>query len=340
MGKLNVEDLKSGMVLAGDLVDTTGRFLIPRGTVIEEKHLRVMKSWGITEADVRTVDTAAAASDLHSGIDPGLVTRCEDCVAPFFLNSNLHHEMMREMRRLSVLDLVKKCAAGHPFPERADSHPCADAEKARREKVLSPDSLMSDIRLASFPEVYYQIEEALNNPHSSASHLADIIAKDTSLSAKLLKVANSALYGLPSKVDTIAKAITFIGTEEIAMLTAGILATRFFKGIPDRFVDMESFWTHSVACGAFASFLAQFEKGLSEERFFVAGLLHDIGRLVMFLGLPQNMALVMDDSKGGTQPLFTSERERLGFDHADVGGALAQKWEFPPALQHAVRYHH
>ena len=199
---------------------------------------------------------------------------------------------------------------------------------------------MTRVQLASFPDVYYRIDEALKDSRSSASHLADVICTDTSLSAKLLGLANSAFYGVPSKIDTITKAITFIGTKQISTLAMGVLAIRFFKGIPIQFIDMKAFWTHSVACGAFASILAQNKTGLSEERFFVAGLLHDIGRLVMSLGLPRNTTYTIGESRRRSIPVYVVENERLCYDHTQVGEALLQKWDFPQTLQHAVRYHH
>jgi putative nucleotidyltransferase with HDIG domain len=329
------------MVLAEDLVDARGRFLLAQGAVIQEKQLRVMKIWGITEADVEGVDPGEAASRAMAAIDPELLRRCEDYVTPFFRNSNQEYEVMREMRRLSVLHLAKRCMAGATFPEMEVEAGSADAGDAPTdEKIIAPPGLMRHIQLASFLDVYYRIDEVLKDSKSSASHLADVIGKDTSLSAKLLRLANSAFYGVPSKIDTVTRAITFIGTKEISTLAMGVLAIRFFKGIPIRFIDMKTFWTHSVACGAFASILAQCKTGLSEERFFVAGLLHDIGRLVMFLGLPRNTTYAIGESRRRSVPLFVVENERFHYDHTKVGEALLEKWDFPLTLQLAVRYHH
>lgn len=329
------------MVLADDLVDVTGRFLLPHGAVIQEKHLRVMKSWGVTEADIEGIDQVQAASRTMEALDPELLKKCEEHLAPIFGESCQAHEVMQEIRRQSVLHLVKKCAAGAEVASWGDEPVLPNTEnEPPDEEVITPLGLMKDIQLASFPDVYYRIDEVLRDSRSSASHLADVIGKDPSLSAKLLMLANSAFYGVPSKVDTIAKAVTFIGTKQISTLAMGILAIRIFEGIPVQLIDMKSFWTHSVACGAFASTLAQCKTGLSEERFFVAGLLHDIGRLVMLLGLPRNMTYVMGESRKRSIPLFSAEETTLGYDHSKVGEALLAKWDFPPTLQHAVRYHH
>jgi HD-like signal output (HDOD) protein len=329
------------MVLAEDLVDVTGRFLLPQGAVIKEKHLRVMKSWGITEADIEGIDQGQAASRAMESLDPNLLNACEERIEPIFRNCDQEQEVIREIRRQSVLHLVKRCMAGIEDPAKVDERATAETlGKPSDEEIATPSGLMKRIQLASFPDVYYRIDEVLKDSKSSASHLADVISKDASLSAKLLMLANSAFYGVPSKVDTITKAVTFIGTKEISTLAMGILAIRVFEGIPVQFIDMKAFWTHSVACGAFASTLAQRKTGLSEERFFVAGLLHDIGRLIMFLGLPLNMTYAIGQSRKNGTPLFSTEEEILGYDHSEVGELLLEKWNFPLTLKHAVRYHH
>jgi HD-like signal output (HDOD) protein len=341
LGKVSIAHLQSGMVLAEDLVDVTGRFLLAQGAVIQEKHLRVIKSWGITEANVEGIDQGQATSRAMGALDPEILKRCEGRVEPIFRNSDQTHEVIQEIKRQSVLHLAKKCAAGAEAPV-VEGGPAFHSvgNMVPDEEIVSPHGLMKHIQLASFPDVYYRIDSVLKDPRSSTSHLADVISRDSSLSAKLLMLANSAFYGVPSKVDTIAKAVTFIGTREISTLAMGILAISVFEGIPIQFIDMKAFWTHSVACGAFASALARCKTGLSEERFFVAGLLHDIGRLVMLLGLPRNMTYVIGESREGSTPLFSTEERILGYDHSTVGELLLQKWDFPLTLQHAVRYHH
>ena len=125
------------MVLAGDLVDVTGRFLLGQGAVIHEKQLRVMKSWGITEADVEGVDQSEATAMAMAEIDPALLKKCEDYVTPFFRNSNQEHEVMREMARLSVLHLAKRCMAGAGFPEMTLAAPTDTDETHRRTRTFS-----------------------------------------------------------------------------------------------------------------------------------------------------------------------------------------------------------
>jgi HD-like signal output (HDOD) protein len=348
VGKVNIANLRDGMILAENLVDTTGRCLLAQGAVIQDKHIHIMKSWGITEADVEGISREQAASGAMAEIDPELVKKCEDYITPFFRNSNQEHEVMQEIRRLSVIRLARDWSGNsniQPFSTSIGGPKIPDRppdEEARRpdEEIVPLQKLVNNSQLASFPEIYYRIDKALRDPKSSVSHLADTISADTSLSAKLLRLANSAFYGLPSKTDSVTRAVTLIGTKEISTLAMGVLAIRHFKNIPQELINMKAFWTHSVACGLFASILAQRKIGFSEEKFFIAGLLHDIGRLIMSMGLPQNMAYAVSQSRKRSTPLGEVEDEIFGFDHTKAAALLMQKWEFPITLENMVRFHY
>jgi putative nucleotidyltransferase with HDIG domain len=341
LGKVNVAHLKGGMVLADNLVDTTGRCLLAQGAVIQDKHIHIMKSWGITEADVEGVNQEQAASCARAEIDAALIKKCEDYMTPFFRHSNPDHEVIQEIRRLSVTHLAKRWSEDPGLQEISVGFGGVEvSERLPDERIVPLQKLVANSQLASFPDIYYRIEKALRDPKSSISHLADIISADTSLSAKLLRVANSAFYGLPSKTDSVTRAITLIGTKEFSTLATGVLAIRYFKDIPQKLINMKAFWTHSVACGLFASILAQRKIGFSEEKFFIAGLLHDIGRLIMSIALPQNMTYAVSQSQKRSVPLNEVEAEIFDFDHTKAAALLMQKWEFPITLVNMVRFHH
>jgi HD-like signal output (HDOD) protein len=344
MGKVNVDDLRSGMVLASDLKDSVGRFLLQHGTVIQDKHIQILKSWGITEADIEGLDQKMAAEGIKLQIDPDILKKCEDYASMLFQYSNSDHEATRELKRLRVLHLAKILSDGGNLPEfdsvRSEERIIPIRRAAEKEKLLSPEALVKNAQLTSFPDIYYRIIKVLNDPESSASHLAEVISKDTSLSSKLLRIANSAFYGLPAKVDTVTRAITLIGLNEISTLAMGVLAMRFFKSIPQKLIDMKTFWIHSIACGSIASIIARNKKGLGEERFFVAGMLHDVGRLITAITLPQKTVQAILESRNRLIPLYKMEKEIFGYDHARVALLLLRKWNFPLALENMVGFHH
>ena len=204
----------------------------------------------------------------------------------------------------------------------------------------SPQSLVKNIRgLASLPAVFTRLNEAVNG-NNSMDQIALIIGEDTNLTARLLKLVNSSFYGFPSKIDTVSRAITLIGTREVRDLALATYVMSLFRDIPGDWVSMESFWRHSIACGFAAQSLAGLRHDEQSETWFVAGLLHDIGRLVIFLNIPEQGRKSLLEAKSSSQLLYVTEREILGFDHASVGGALLREWKLPVSLIEAAMFHH
>ena len=194
--------------------------------------------------------------------------------------------------------------------------------------------------LSSLPTVYYQLVEAIEKPTSSNRDIERILHSDSGLAARLLRIANCALYAFPSKIDTIGRAITVIGTAQLRELTLAASVIKMFDDIPNDVVNMQSFWTHSIACGICARALAGYRREPNTERLFVAGLLHDIGRVLMFSKIPQQAGEAMQQAAHTGELLFKVERELIGFDHAAVGYALLHQWKLPPQIVNAVHYHH
>ncbi len=205
----------------------------------------------------------------------------------------------------------------------------------------SPRELISSIlNIASLPSIYLRLVEIINAPQSSADHFANILSDDTGLTARLLKIVNSAHFGYQGRIETVNRAVTILGTKQLCELVLATSVVKMFKNIPQDLVDMDSFWLHSLACGLFAKNIAQQKKEPNPERYFTAGLLHDIGRLILFIQMPVVAKEIMEDAKKNSELLYLKERERLGFDHAILGGLLLDQWKLPIQHQEAVRYHH
>lgn len=201
-------------------------------------------------------------------------------------------------------------------------------------------SLVDDsLELASLPAVVVRAMELLHDPNSSASDIGQVIMDDPALSAKLLKIVNSAFYSFPSRIDTISRAITIVGTLEITDLILGSSAVDTFTGLPNELVDMNQFWEHSLYTGVVARVLARQHRAPNTERFFVGGLLHDIGSLVLYNRCPEESRQALALAQTG-QPLHLAEQSVFGFDHSDVGALLMEAWNLPEAFAEAARYHH
>ena len=195
------------------------------------------------------------------------------------------------------------------------------------------------LELASLPAVVMRALDLLNAPESSAADIGQVISEDPALSIKLLKIVNSAFYGFPSRIETISRAITIVGTLEITDLVLGSSAMEAFAGLPNELVDMQQFWEHSLYAGVVARVLARHHRAPNAERFFVSGLLHDIGSLVLYHQRPEESRRALEQARAGT-PLHLAEQEIFGFDHSDVGAELMQAWNLPEAFVEAARHHH
>ncbi len=194
--------------------------------------------------------------------------------------------------------------------------------------------------LVSLPEVCIRINEMVDDPNASASDMAAAIMQDASLTGRLLKVANSSFYRFPSKIDTVSRAVTIIGTRELRFLVLATSAVRSFDHLPNEVVDMVSFWRHSVYCGVIARILAGQCNVLHKERLFVSGLLHDIGHLVMYHRIPDLVQVMHHRAKAADIPLYEAERDVYDTDHGEVGGELLKAWGLPESLFEVVAFHH
>lgn len=208
---------------------------------------------------------------------------------------------------------------------------------------MTPETLVANIKdLVTLPEVALRISRMVSDPTSSANDIGREISNDPALTSRLLRVANSPSYGHHGKISTITRAITVLGVRQVRDLTVGLTAVRTFDGIANELVTMESFWRQSVLCAVAAGQIAERRNGGRGDTPFVAGLLHDIGQLVLFSRAPAlaKQALLMSIDATDDLGLYLCERKVLGFDHCAVGAALAQAWGLPPTLQECIRFHH
>ncbi|MEW5976632.1 MAG: HDOD domain-containing protein [Acidobacteriota bacterium] len=194
--------------------------------------------------------------------------------------------------------------------------------------------------VSSLPMIFNRINDAVNNPRSSISEIGKIISEDSGLTARLLKIVNSAFYSFPSKIETISRAVTIVGTQQLRDLALATSVMSLFKGVSEDLMSMNSFWCHSVACGTAARVIATQRRESNVERFFVAGMLHDIGRLVLCVKMPDTFRSVLLQAQVDRALLYKVEMKELGFDHASIGGALLQSWKLPASLEEAVTCHH
>lgn len=196
--------------------------------------------------------------------------------------------------------------------------------------------------LVTLPVVFVRISQLVESNNSSTGEIAAAVNLDPSFTLRLLRVANSTFYGFPATIDTVSKAVSIIGTRQIRNLALTTAVADSFSGLPNSLVSMENFWRHSLYCGLAARKLAMLAGKSDAEAVFTAGLLHDIGELVIFNRLPEQakeaLLLVLDSAD--ELAVYQAERQTMGLDHAQVGGELARQWKLPAMLEECIAFHH
>lgn len=208
--------------------------------------------------------------------------------------------------------------------------------------VPSIDQLVNGIprSLGSYAPVIDEIETALQSPQCSLVTVGEAIEKDPDLTARLLRLANSSFYGFSSRLSTVTEAVSLIGIQQVQDLIVASSSIEHFRGVSEEFVSMESFWRHSLACGIAARLLALEKRLPKPDKLFVVGLLHDVGRLVLFSQSPELTQKVFELYRREKLLLREAEQRILNYDHQQIASALLTQWKYPPGLVQAVAYHH
>jgi putative nucleotidyltransferase with HDIG domain len=199
---------------------------------------------------------------------------------------------------------------------------------------------LQNIRLPVFPQVGIELQQVLNDPNFSAQDLVKVVSKDPKLTASLLRMVNSALYSLRQPIETVSRAVALLGSRQISNLALGTLMLNLFKKPGNMRFDIQGYWRHCVACGIVARALAA-RGGLSDpERFFVAGMLHDIGQLAILGASPEIMEFIQAVLFNGSKTMPMVETEVLSFNHTQLGAKMLRMWSLPESLVEAVSKHH
>jgi putative nucleotidyltransferase with HDIG domain len=205
--------------------------------------------------------------------------------------------------------------------------------------------VVSNIRnLPTPPIVFHQIQKVINDPKVSAGQIAKILQEDPAMSVKVLKLTNSAFYGLSREIESVKQAVVIVGLEAIKNLVLSASVLDMFKGknIDQEF--QEKFWRHSLAVGFCARLLARMGRVrgmLDPDSAFSGGLLHDIGKVIMCCFLQrEHMQIKRERTTDRTSTTYEIEERMLGYNHAQIGAILAEQWKLPKRITEAVAFHH
>jgi HD-like signal output (HDOD) protein len=201
------------------------------------------------------------------------------------------------------------------------------------------EQVMSQARLISLPEAFLELKRVLEQEDFSMADVALAISQDPALTARLLRLVNSPFYGLSGKIDTVFRAVTMIGAKQVYDLALATSVAQTFDNMDSKVMDMERFWRRSVFSALAAKRLALACDVADGERLFVAGLLHDIGHLVMYQFLPELCLQAIIEARESGRLLHQVERELCSLDYARVGGALMRQWQLPGSLRETTEFH-
>ena len=200
--------------------------------------------------------------------------------------------------------------------------------------------LIKDVKdVAPLPKSYLRIQELVNDTNSSLNEMTEVISNDPGLTARILRIANSAYVGLAVKVDSIGRAVQVLGLNQVHDLALASAAVDSLFKIQSKALDIYDFWRRSIYCAVVARLTAKRCGIRNAERLFVAGLLHDIGNLIIAFKMPPAYSEMRDTAIRRQIPLVHAQRQHLGFDYADVSAELLKQWQLPPELYEPVRLH-
>ncbi len=260
------------------------------------------------------------------------------------LSSPLPETVAEQAKQLGVVSLLNKPLAMEKFQQElkqflpAQTLTSTDAPASDTRDVR--DEIRRIDKLITLPTVIQQVLEVANDAGSSAHELAGVIKNDQTLTARILKIVNSAYYGFYRKIGNLDQAIVILGFEEIKNLTLAACLMQTFEGEGDDLFNLKAFWTHALGSAYVAKAIIKVKPVMNPEDAFVHGLLHDIGKVAFnqYFGerFRKSVALAHEQKR----PLHDVSNELWGIEHAEIGGIIAETWKLPKGLVNAITLHH
>ncbi len=194
-------------------------------------------------------------------------------------------------------------------------------------------------QLISLPDLYFQLKELIDSPDYTMAEVAIMVGRDPAMSTRFLRFVNNPLNRRACRIETVSHAVSLLGIRQVHDIVLGASVAEAFKGINNNVMNRSKFWHLSFYCAVLTKQLAMACDALESDRLFLAGLLHDLGHLFMYIAIPDECQQVMETSRQRNQPLYLTEREVLGFDYAAIGAHMMEQWGLPESLHDMVRFH-
>jgi HD-like signal output (HDOD) protein len=317
-----------------------------------QRMLRPMR----TEWEMAFVDSGAQALELMAQGPFDVVV--SDMRMPGMNGAELLAEVLKRFPKTVRLvlsghadrELVLKCVGStHQYlskPCQPEELKAAIARASELEESLRDQSLRQLVsrldRLPSIPALYVEIVDKIQDPETGLDEIGEIVAKDMAMTAKILKLVNSAFFGLGRQISSPVDAVSYLGVETIKSLVLSIHAFSQFTAVKLGTFSIDTLWAHSQLTAGLAKEIARLESGEQKllDDSFVAGLLHDTGKLVLASNFPGQYDGVLEAARGGILALLAAEENTFGANHAEVGGYLLGLWGLPVPVVEAIALHH
>jgi len=200
--------------------------------------------------------------------------------------------------------------------------------------------LKSINNLPAFPATVKKASALIGNPDYSVDELVGVIQYDQAITANVLKMCNSAYFGVRYKIFTLREAVAYLGRENLYRLIQTAGTSRFYKKVEGYYQEATRLWEHSVGVALMSRILSKKIYGFEDPKLFTTGLLHDIGKVVLGEYVRESFQEIMDLVSNQGYSFLEAEEELIGINHAEVGGEITRLWKFPIEMTEAITHHH
>jgi len=264
---------------------------------------------------------------------------------PVLILTLFHNKQtLNKLMELGAAGILVKPVEASVLAEHLEKISPTDEEEAQIRMPQAAKSIQEHLRqirdLAPLPTLAVEIIAISNSPKSTARDLALVIQKDQALAARLLRIVNSAYYNFYRKISDVSRTIVILGLLEVKNIT---LAACLMQNFPTRRgpnFSPELYWRHALGAAYITRSLAKLCKDLSPEDAFTMGLLHDFGKVIFDQHFGAVFDVILQETAEHNRPLNQVEKDLVGIDHCVVGALVAENWNLPKPLVHAIRYHH
>ncbi|WP_353685373.1 HDOD domain-containing protein [Thermodesulfovibrio sp. 3462-1] len=188
--------------------------------------------------------------------------------------------------------------------------------------------------LPTIPPILKKILSVIEDPRVSLQKITDFVSSDPTLTARVLKMVNSPVYGFPGRISSVSHAMVILGLNAVKGLLLGVSVFEIMQK------NMIGLWEHSLSTAIFARIIAMKRQLQAPEEISIGALLHDIGKVIFIMAFKDEYMKIINSAQEKASFLYEIERQYFGLTHAEVGGIIAKKWKFPQKLIEPIMYHH